>query len=146
MPEDQKVLELRTVPAITKPDQVFVLNKEISFNVPGGQGILGDMHYRVLPGRYYVRGIDAKGTYYRHEKKGIVRSGDLARGGGLFIPNERNGRWGVWIVPNGPDAAYGVLGVAGAMSMPDQNITIVYVANIPLDLLAQVRSAIEPQL
>ncbi len=146
LPADQRVLELRTIQAAAPVPVVFQLPSAITFVVPGGQGLMGDMKYTARPGSYLLHGSDAHGRYFRHQRKGISRSGAFAREGGLFIPHDRNARWGLWIVPNGVDVTYGLFGATGLGLAADQETSVVYQANIPLDLLPRVRQEIEPQL
>jgi len=124
----------------------YVLREEFVFVQRGGQGILGDMTFRLLPGEYVEHGSDALGTFYRHATKGVVRSGNLgiAEAGGFYVPHDASGRWGIWIVPKGNDVAIGLFGAIGAaIPTPDRKLNAFYCSNITVEEVARFESILQ---
>jgi hypothetical protein len=143
-PESELVgLGMRSFVPIGSAIPEYMLSEEFVYVQKGGQGILGDMTYRLLPGDYVAHGSDEQGTFYRHVGKGVIRSGNLgiAEPGGFYVPSSPAGRWGIWIVPRGNDVAIALLGpVAAAIPTPDRRQNAFYCSNITSEEAARLES------
>jgi hypothetical protein len=115
------------------------LPKDFLCVLPGGT-LIGGNRVTVLAGEYVVHARDARGVFWRHTNRGIIRSGNLGRveEGGIYCPYDRTERCLLWIVPkdNGP-LFLGAVTIYPAKAEPDRYA--IYVGDVPTELSQEMR-------